>query len=101
MDPSTGNIIENSHQQTMFQHQDLDERGDLPLPFCVERYNFNPFNIRGDLDTDRQGRLIISKNKNGDMVDKKGRKINKRGWLIDQKGNIIDKNGNRKKFDKK
>lgn len=67
----------------MFDKQDIDERGDIPAPFCVEKYNFNPFNIKGEFDYDKQGRPAILKNKRGELVDKKGRRVNKRGWLID------------------
>lgn len=84
----------------MFDKKDLDERGEIPAPFCVEKYNFNPHNIRGDFNYDSQGRPIITKNKRGDLVDKKNKRINKSGYLVDISGNIIDKNG-RKKFDKK
>ena len=34
----------------MFDSKDMDDRGEVPAPFCVEKYNFNPHNIRGDLD---------------------------------------------------
>jgi hypothetical protein len=37
----------------MFDKEDIDERGEIPMPFCVEKYNFNPFNIRGNFDYDR------------------------------------------------
>jgi len=36
--------------QTMFAEDELDERGEVPAPFCVEKYNFNPHNILGDFD---------------------------------------------------
>jgi hypothetical protein len=26
----------------MFPAVDIDERGEVPAPFCVEKYNFNP-----------------------------------------------------------
>ena len=84
----------------MFDSVEMDERGEIPAPFCVEKYNFNPHNIRGDFDYDRQGKALITKNKRGELVDKKGRRVNKKGYLTDRTGNIIDKNG-RKKFDKK
>jgi len=28
----------------------MDERGEVPAPFCIEKYNFNPHNIMGDFD---------------------------------------------------
>lgn len=84
----------------MFDKDEMDERGEIPAPFCVEKHNFNPHNIRGDFEHDQSGKPIINKNKRGEIVDKKGRKVNKKGWLVDDFGNLVDKNG-RKKFDKK
>lgn len=84
----------------MFDSKEIDERGEIPSPFCVEKYNFNPHNIRGDFDYDKFGKAVVNKNKRGELVDKKGRRVNKKGFLTDKAGNIIDKNG-RKKFDKK
>jgi hypothetical protein len=34
----------------MFAQRDLDERGEVPAPFCIEKYNFNPHNLMGDFD---------------------------------------------------
>jgi hypothetical protein len=34
----------------MFSLRDLDERGEVPAPFCIEKYNFNPHNLMGDFD---------------------------------------------------
>jgi len=34
----------------MFSSSELDERGEVPAPFCIEKYNFNPHNIMGDFD---------------------------------------------------
>ena len=43
----------------MFDNEDIDERGEIPAPFCVEKHNFNPHNIRGDFDFDSQGNPIL------------------------------------------
>ena len=80
----------------MFDQKDIDERGEVPAPYSVEKYNFNPFQVHGDFDYDRVGRPIINKN----MLDKKGRLVNKKGFLVDSEGNVCDQHG-RKKFDKK
>lgn len=82
--------------RTMFTRDELDERGEIPAPFCVEKYNFNPHLVRGDLDYDRAGRPLFPKG----MVDKAGHPVNKKGWLVDSQGNICDIHG-RKKFDKR
>lgn len=84
----------------MFEREDIDERGEIPAPFCVEKHNFNPFQVRGDLDYDRAGRPILLKGKNGETLDKRGKLVNKRGWLVNEEGHIVDHNG-RKKFDKR
>ena len=34
----------------MFNKADVDEKGEIPAPYCVERYNFNPHDVMGDLD---------------------------------------------------
>lgn len=34
----------------MFAKSDLDERGEVPAPFCLEKYNFNPHSLMGDFD---------------------------------------------------
>jgi len=61
IDPKTGDVINNFNGQVMFKKQELDERGELPSPFNVEKHNFNPHQTRGDFDFDRNGKAIISK----------------------------------------
>ena len=34
----------------MFKKEELDARGEIPAPFCFERFNFNPHNLMGDFD---------------------------------------------------
>ena len=92
----TGGIVEGRQQQVMFLKEDVDDRGEIPAPFCVEKHNFNPFNLRGDLDRTRR----VSFGKDGETKDKLGRLINKRGWLVDGQGHIVDYNGV-KKFDRR
>ena len=88
-------------QQKMFDKQDIDERGEIPAPYCVEKHNFNPFKLRGDFEIDWQSKKpIILKNRQGDLVDKLGRLVNIRGWLVNRAGHIVDFMG-AKKFDKK
>ena len=41
---------------------------------------------------------MITKNRNGDKVDKYNRIVNSKGWLVDRKGNVVDLMGV-KKFD--
>lgn len=49
-----GDIVNNvDERQKMFDSKEIDDRGEVPAPFCVEKYNFNPHNIRGDFDYDK------------------------------------------------
>lgn len=49
MDQS-GNILDNHRKRKMFDKTDMDDRGEVPAPYCVEKHNFNPHDIMGDLD---------------------------------------------------
>lgn len=62
------------------------------MPYRFEKYNFNPHEIMGNFDF-QQGKPIILKNKQGQLVDKHLRPVNKAGYLIDELGNIIDSQG--------
>jgi len=59
-DPKTNDVIENLTNQPMFPAEDLDERGDVPAPFCLEKHNFNPHNLMGDFDY-QDGKPILMK----------------------------------------
>ena len=61
LDPKTGGVINNLNNQQMFAKQDLDDRGELPAPFNVEKHNFNPHEVRGDFDFDRNGKARVLK----------------------------------------
>ena len=106
MDSNTGDILENYTGKKLINAADLDEKGEIPNPFCLEKYNFNPHDLMGDLDYQfdiSTGRAILKLNetKQGHYIDKKKRRVNRFGWLVDEnQGHIIDRNG-RKKFDKK
>jgi hypothetical protein len=100
VDPKTGDIINNYNQKKMFDKADMDEKGEFPAPFNIEKYNFNPHAVRGDFDHDKNGKPKILKNKKGEYVDKRGAKVSSRGYRIDDGNHMIDNIG-RKKFDKK
>jgi len=40
--PATGDVINNLNGDKMFDKKELDEKGELPAPFNVEKHNFNP-----------------------------------------------------------
>jgi len=42
---------------------------------------------------DPLGNPMLSKNKEGKLVDHKGREVNEKGYLIDQNGNIKNSRG--------
>jgi len=91
--------LNNLNGEKMFNNADIDDRGEVPAPFNVEKHNFNPHRSRGDFYYDRNGKPIIKKNKSGEYVDKKGAKVSARGYRIDKDGHLIDNYG-RKKFDR-
>jgi len=61
IDPATGDVVNNVNQKKMFDKKELDERGEIPAPFNVEKHNFNPHEIRGIFDHDRNGRAVVSR----------------------------------------
>lgn len=64
-DPKTGDIINNLDGKKMFDKKDVDEKGEVPAPFNVEKHNFNPHLTRGDFDYDRNGKPIVKKSASG------------------------------------
>lgn len=129
MDPTTGDILDNFKQRKMFARSEMDDRGEVPAPFCVEKHNFNPHDIMGDLDFQEDQSVGTSKKKpdsksgkrsqksgapssigplvphllqtkQGFFVDKKGQRINKHGWMQIPAGHLVNKFG-RKMFDKR
>lgn len=70
-----GDVVNNLDGGKMFDKNDLDERGEVPPPFNVEKHNFNPLRCRGDFDYDRNGKAMILKDAKGGYVDKRGNKV--------------------------
>lgn len=101
MDPKTADIVENVTYKSMFKQRDMDERGELPGPFCLEKHNFNPHLMSGDFEY-QDGQPVVLKNEKGQHVDRNGRRVNQAGWYIDphQAGALVDRDL-RKKFDKR
>ena len=92
---ATGDIVEKELRKKIFDAKLLDERGELPPPFNLERYNFNIHDVRGHFDRDKNGEEVLwnRKDGNGNLIDKLGRRVNSQGFLIDEKGNLVDKRG--------
>ncbi len=40
-------MIQGDTGATVFNRKDLDEKGNIPLPFSIEKFNFNPFDCLG------------------------------------------------------
>jgi len=99
VDPKTGDVINNLNHEKMFSKDEVDERGEVPAPFNLEKFNFNPHAVRGDFDYDRNGKPKIQKDKDGNFGDKRKSNVSSRGFRTDGQGNIIDNFG-RKKFDR-
>lgn len=75
-----GGVIENLNGEQMFPFEDLDEHGEVPGPFSVEKYNFNPHQLMGDFDYQNQQPELMQ-SKQGFYLDKKSRRVNKHGWM--------------------
>jgi hypothetical protein len=43
----------------LFSKWDIDDKGEIPLPFSYDRYNFNAHEILGFCETDEQGRFKV------------------------------------------
>jgi len=72
----------------------VDDYGELPMPFRLERFNFNPHKIIGNFDYDSKTRKpIFYKNKFGILTDKSYRPVNMSGFLINEQEDIIDNMG--------
>ena len=67
IDAATGDIVENMQNQKMFNKIDMDERGEIPAPYSVEKYNFNPLGIKGEFDFDKTGKPLILKSSSGQL----------------------------------
>ena len=100
IDPATGDVVNNMNKTAMFSSEDLDDRGEVPAPFNVEKHNFNAHEVRGDFSYDRNGKAIVPKSDDGSAFeDKRKSNVSSRGYRLDSRGDMVDNNG-RKKFDK-
>ena len=60
-DPRTGDILDSATKQTLFPNRAMDDKGEVPAPFSIEKFNFNPHQLLGDLEfqyDSRTGRAI-------------------------------------------
>ena len=65
IDDKTGDVVEKEKHKKVFDKKDLDEKGEIPPPFNLEKYNFNPHDVRGYFDRDpATGQEIIPTKRN-------------------------------------
>ncbi len=78
IDAKTGDVVEKERRKKVFDKKDLDDKGEIPPPFNIEKYNFNPHDVRGHFDRDANGNEVIGNKKNGkgQYIDKLGRVVN-------------------------
>jgi len=74
-------------------HKLLDKDGNMPMMFTYRGQKFDVRDVIGDLEKDRKGNIIIRRDKDNNMVDKKGRRVNSKGYLVDLEGNVVDSDG--------
>jgi hypothetical protein len=93
-----GHILYGSKDRVRaFSQNDLDERGEIPLPYSWDRYNFNAFEVTGNT---QKNKLDTSfSNKNDNLTDANGYQVNKMGLLTDQNGNMISRSDGEIKLD--
>jgi hypothetical protein len=91
IDPETGDIVEADGNKTVFKFSELDEGGELPMPFSLEKHNFNPVELLGNLKCHETTlRPLAFEEKDGEPADLSGRRVNRSGFLVDKDGNLID-----------
>ena len=85
----------------MFLKSELDTKGEIPGPFSIERFNFNPHRLMGDFNYSKEsGKPELMQNNRQMFMDKKSRRVNKHGWMtLAGHGHLVDVTG-MKKFDK-
>ena len=47
----------------MFDQKEMDENGEVPAPYNIEKHNFNAHKVMGDFNYDKNGKPMINKNK--------------------------------------
>jgi hypothetical protein len=69
--------------------------GEIPMPYKLECYNFNPHKILGSFDYEQKknGKPIFYLTKYKVHTDKLDRPVNDYGFLIDEAENIINNDG--------
>lgn len=94
IDEDCGDIRSRYSFDVIFESQQLVGLGDcgveLPLPYRIERHNFNPHHCLGNFDFDERDKPIILKDREGRLIDKNLRRVNASGWLTNREDDVID-----------
>lgn len=81
----------------MGETTNLNELGELPMPYRLEQYGFNPHKIMGCFDfyEGGGGKLVPIRltNKFGQFTDRLYRPVNMSGYLINEHEDVIDNEG--------
>ena len=79
------------------EYGNMDELGELPMPYRLEQHNFNPHKIMGSFDYhEGKGNSLMPirlTNKFKVFTDKLYRPVNMNGYLINEREDIIDNEG--------
>jgi len=97
-----GNVINNKTGRVAFAFKDLDEKGNIPMPYSVEKFNFNPFDMLGTFFYDDYDDPLSFKrgHRGGRDIDELGQIVSVQVFLQDHEGSLLDRNGT-KRFDAK
>ena len=73
---------------------DMKDIGEIPMPYRLERHNFNPHRVMGSFDYCKTShKPFFYKNKFNTHTDKLFRPVNSKGFLINERMDVIDDNG--------
>ena len=86
-----GNVID-FRGTLVFERRHLTSEGEFPKIFPFSKFDYE--SIVGSLVRDMKGRVVPSRNPEGDFMDSEGRLVNERGYLVDERDNVIDFRGN-------
>ena len=75
------------------EYGDMEELGELPMPYRLEKHNFNPHKIMGSFEWKENGEPRDYVNKFGEKTDLLFRPVNESGYLINEQEDIIDDEG--------
>lgn len=95
-------LYANQNRVRAFSEKQLDDKGEIPLPFSFNRYNFNAFDVCGNIKTNpATGSPNRFDQKKGDKnMDQNGFQINNKGYLINSNGCIISRADGEIKLDR-